>query len=88
MIKELNIALIGCGNWGKNIARNLYEMGSLACVYDTDIKLSEKISYDYSLPTLGLHKIFKDQNINAIVLSARNCLCNDGRMMRYSKLEL
>ena len=70
MVKELNIALIGCGNWGKNIARNLYEMGSLACVYDTNIKLSEKLSYDYSLPTLGLHKIFKDQNINAIVIAS------------------
>ena len=42
MIKELNIALIGCGNWGKNIARNLYEMGSLACVYDTNINYQKK----------------------------------------------
>ena len=70
MIKELNIALIGCGNWGKNIARNLYEMGSLACVYDTNIELSEKLSYDYSLPTLDLDEIFKDQNINAIVFAS------------------
>ena len=70
MVKELNIALIGCGNWGKNIARNLYEMGSLACVYDTNIKLSEKLSYDYSLPALGLHNIFKDQSINAIVIAS------------------
>ena len=70
MVEELNIALIGCGNWGKNIARNLYEMGYLACVYDTNTKLSEKLSYEYSLPTFGLHKIFKDQNINAIVIAS------------------
>jgi predicted dehydrogenase len=70
MKKELNIALIGCGNWGKNIARNLYKMGSLACVYDTNIKLSEKVSYDYSLPTLELDKIFKNKNINAIVIAS------------------
>ena len=70
MRRELNIALIGCGNWGKNIARNLYEMGSLACVYDTNIELSERLSYDYSLPTLDLDKIFKDQNINAIVFAS------------------
>ena len=57
MIRELNIALIGCGNWGKNIARNLYQMGSLTCIYDSNIKLSEKLSYDYSLPTLELNKI-------------------------------
>ena len=70
MIKELNIALIGCGNWGKNIARNLYQMGSLTCIYDSNIKLSEKLSYDYSLPTLELNKIFKDHNINAIVIAS------------------
>ena len=70
MIRELNIALIGCGNWGKNIARNLHQMGSLACIYDSNIKLSEKLSYDYSLPTLELNKIFKDHNINAIVIAS------------------
>ncbi len=70
MIKELNIALIGCGNWGKNIARNLYQMGSLAFIYDKDIKLSENLSNEYSLPTLELTKIFKDQNINAVVVSS------------------
>ena len=69
MIRELNIALIGCGSWGKNIARNLYQMGSLACIYDKDIKLSEKLSNEYSLPTLELTKIFKDRNINAVVVS-------------------
>ena len=70
MIRELNIALIGCGNWGKNIARNLYQMGYLACIYDKDIKLSKKLSNEYSLPTLELTKIFKDQNINAVVVSS------------------
>ena len=45
MVRELNIALIGCGNWGKNIARNLHEMGFLACIYDANSKLSEKIKF-------------------------------------------
>ncbi len=70
MTRELNIALIGCGKWGKNIARNLYEMGFLACIYDTNIKLSEKLCYEYSLPTSELTEIFKDQNINAIAISS------------------
>ena len=70
MIKELNIALIGCGNWGKNIARDLHQMGFLACIHDSNFKLSEKLSYDYTLPTLKLHEIFEDQNINAIVIAS------------------
>ena len=70
MIRELNIALIGCGNWGKNIARNLHQMGYLACIYDSKSKLSEKLSYDYMLPTFELDKIFENQNINAIVIAS------------------
>tara|TARA_B100000900_G_scaffold28612_1_gene21970 strand:+ start:987 stop:1955 length:969 start_codon:yes stop_codon:yes gene_type:complete len=70
MIKKLNIALIGCGNWGKNIARNLYQLGSLACIYDSNTKLLEKLSHEYMLPTFGLSKIFEDQNIKAIVIAS------------------
>ena len=61
MMKELNIALVGCGNWGKNIARNLYQMGYLACIYDLDTKLSKKLNQDFMLPTLELNKIFEDK---------------------------
>ena len=67
---EFKIALIGCGNWGKNIARNLYEMGCLACIYDTNTKLSEKLNHEYMLPTFGLNTIFEDQNINGIVIAS------------------
>ena len=70
MMRELNIALIGCGNWGKNIARNLHQMGSLACIYDSDTKLSEKLNHEYMLPTFELNKIFEDQNINAIAIAS------------------
>ena len=70
MIRELNIALVGCGNWGKNIARNLHQMGCLACIYDLNTKLSEKLSHDFMLPTFELNKIFEDQSINAIVIAS------------------
>ena len=70
MNKKLNIALVGSGNWGKNIARNLHEMGYLACIYDSNEKLSEKLSDDYNLPTFELNKIIEDKNINAIVIAS------------------
>ena len=70
MNKKLNIALVGSGNWGKNIARNLHEMGYLACIYDLNEKLSEKLNDDYNLPTFELNKIFEDKNINAIVIAS------------------
>ena len=70
MKKKIKIALIGCGNWGKNIARILHQMGTLACIYDLNAKLSEKLSHDYMLPTFKLSKIFEDQTINAVVIAS------------------
>lgn len=34
MSKTPRIALLGCGHWGKNLARNFYELGVLAMVCD------------------------------------------------------
>lgn len=34
MSKASHIALLGCGYWGKNLARNLYELGALRLVCD------------------------------------------------------
>ncbi len=70
MTKELNIALIGCGNWGKNIARNLHEMGSLACIYDINKRLSEKLSRKYNSPIFELNRIFENKNITGIVIAS------------------
>ena len=39
MNKKIKIALIGCGQWGKNIARNLLEMKALMCVYDPKLNI-------------------------------------------------
>ena len=32
--QESNIALIGCGYWGKNLCRNFHALGSLSVVVD------------------------------------------------------
>ena len=70
MKTKLNIALVGCGEWGKNIARNLHQMGVLNCIYDLNQKLSEKVRQEYKLPAVELNDIFKDQNIKAIVIAS------------------
>lgn len=70
MKTRLNIALVGCGKWGENIARNLHQMGVLNCIYDLNQKLSEKVRQEYKLPALELNDIFKDKNIKAIVIAS------------------
>lgn len=68
---ERNIAVIGCGYWGKNLVRNFYELNSLHTICDIDedrIKFFQKkypdlaISYDY-------RGLLKNPEIKAVVIS-------------------
>ena len=70
MNKKNNIALIGCGNWGKNIARNLSHMEVLACIYDPDQTISKKISNEFKLPCLTFGEILSNKNINAVIIAS------------------
>ena len=70
MAKKLNIALIGCGNWGKNIARNLHQIGTLACIYDENQSLSQKLNQKFNLPNYTIKDIFENENIQALVIAS------------------
>ena len=70
MTKKLNIALIGCGNWGKNIARNLHQIGTLACIYDADHNLSKKLNKDFKLHNYTINDILQNENIQALVIAS------------------
>ncbi len=37
------VTLVGCGRWGRNIARNLHELGALAGVYEVDPHAREAV---------------------------------------------
>ena len=37
-----NIAVVGCGHWGKNLVRNFYELGVLASICDQSVEIVEK----------------------------------------------
>mgnify|MGYP006105098767 CR=1 FL=1 len=67
---NIKIALIGCGNWGKNIARNLYQMNALSCVYDPYSEIAKQVIKDLKLPKYSLNDIFSDKNINAVVIAS------------------
>tara|TARA_B100001250_G_C19635862_1_gene715935 strand:+ start:33 stop:986 length:954 start_codon:yes stop_codon:yes gene_type:complete len=70
MNKKNNIALIGYGNWGKNIARNLSNMEVLACIYDHDQTISKKISNEFKLPCLTFGEILSNKNIKAVIIAS------------------
>ena len=67
---NIKIALIGCGNWGKNILRNLSQMNSLYCVYDPYSDIAKQVTADLKLPNYSLNEILSDKNINAVVIAS------------------
>lgn len=64
-----NVAVIGCGYWGKNLVRNFYELGVLAAVCDPVKAIAEKFSTLYKVPTKIWSEILEDKTIQGVVLA-------------------
>ena len=44
---DKNIAVIGCGSWGKNLVRNFAELGVLNTICDRDIESLKRFETIY-----------------------------------------
>ena len=64
-----NIAVIGCGYWGKNLVRNFSELGALAAICEPNIELAESYNQKYNVLNLSFDEILNDSNINGVVLA-------------------
>lgn len=64
-----NIAVIGCGHWGKNLVRNFSELGSLAAVCDPNSKLSSNYADLYKVNDFSFEEILNDKDIKGIVIA-------------------
>lgn len=47
MNKDVGIAVIGSGYWGKNLVRNYYEMGKLRLICDRSEEVLERFQAQY-----------------------------------------
>ena len=64
-----NIAVVGCGHWGKNLVRNFFELGVLSSICDPNDTIASKISEKYNVKNNSFHEILDDPNIKGIVLA-------------------
>ena len=66
-----NIAIIGCGYWGKNLVRNFYELNSLYAICDVDEKKLKPFQEKYpDLNVLHDYKtLMKNPKIDAVVIA-------------------
>ena len=67
---KTNIALIGCGSWGKNIARNLASLGVLASLCDANPKILDWVRSTYKVKvSVNYADLISDPDINGIVIA-------------------
>ena len=64
-----NIAVIGCGHWGKNLVRNFAELGSLAAVCDPNDKLAQSYAEQFNVGNLSFDAILANPAIQGVVLA-------------------
>lgn len=63
-----NIAVVGCGRWGRNHVRNFYELGALAAVCDINQDVMNEMSKTYDVPGLKWHEVLRDENIKGVAI--------------------
>ena len=64
-----NIAVVGCGYWGKNLVRNFFELGSLVAVCDPDAEVAEKYACEYGVKNLSWEELLSNDEVAGIVLA-------------------
>ena len=64
-----NIAVIGCGHWGKNLVRNFSELGALAVVCDPNDDLAQSYAEKYSADNLSFNAVLNNSAIEGVVLA-------------------
>lgn len=64
-----NIAVIGCGHWGKNLVRNFAEIGHLAAVSDVNMDVAQGFADQYGAKALSFDDVLSDGEIDGVVLA-------------------
>lgn len=64
-----NIAVVGCGHWGKNLVRNFSDLGVLASICDPNIELAKEYANKYKVNNCTYKEIINDEDISGVVLA-------------------
>ena len=64
-----NIAVVGCGYWGKNLVRNFSELEVLSSICDPDTETANKYASQYNVKNSSFIEIINDVSIKGVVLA-------------------
>ena len=63
------IGLIGCGMWGKNLARNLVQLDALVAVADRNVEAANEFASTFNVAAMSVERLIEHTNIDGIVIS-------------------
>ena len=64
-----NIAVVGCGYWGKNLVRNFSELGALYSVSDLNKETAKNFANQYNVKNFNFDEIINDKIVKGVVLT-------------------
>lgn len=64
------VAVVGCGYWGKNLVRNFSELGVLAAICDGDDETAQRFAAQYNVPARSLASILDTPAIEGVVIAS------------------
>jgi len=64
-----HIAVVGCGQWGKNFVRNFSELGALYSISDLSREIADQCASQYNIKKSSFTEIINDPNIKGVVLA-------------------
>ncbi len=64
------IAHVGHGYWGRNLARNFFELGHLAAIVDPDPKAARSAAEAYGVKAASFEDVIADPTIDAVSLAS------------------
>jgi UDP-2-acetamido-3-amino-2,3-dideoxy-glucuronate N-acetyltransferase len=69
MYMKKNIAVVGCGHWGKNLVRNFSDLGSLAAVCDPNAEVAQQYADQYLVKNYSFSEVLNNLSIEGVVLA-------------------
>lgn len=67
--ESIGIAVVGCGNWGKNLIRTFHSLGVLRAICDIDPLKTTPLSEQYQVPSLRFEDILAQPEIAGVVIA-------------------
>ncbi len=65
-----NIAVVGCGYWGKNLVRNFHDLGALRWICDVREQTVQELSSKYPERTTSkVEDVLRDPGVDAVVIA-------------------